>query len=299
MNAPLNTSVILAIAVALWLIWVAPFLLRLRKRQSPVMATAMDDSEDSAIDFEPMKMTMYSPGPQEAAMTGTNDSMATEQRTVKAQPFKIKYDRLAIALAGGLAASVLLIGAVLQIAGVWSIWVPVLAFMVLVASVATLRGLAVRDRKNRVEGAFRAAMGASPEPVKQEISASKTVPVELKPAELFDAQRSAAPESPAPLTAAQLRSAALAVADGAQIKSDGTWEPVAVPKPSYVEAAKVERAAPAPLDLPEQPKPMVRTSIKKTEAAVNSAAENKAVGQAEKNAAALNNLDDVLQRRRA
>jgi len=295
-NAPLNTSVILAIAVALWLIWVAPFFLRLRKKQNLVPVTMMDDSDETAIDFEPMKMTMHSPGPQEAAMTGTNESVATGARP--ATPFKIKYDRLAIALVGALAVPTLLLGLVLRIAGVWTIWVPVLAFLALVASVAALRTLAIRDRKQRVEGAFREAMGAVPE-TQTVISASKTVPAEMKPAELFDAQQSAAPESPAPLTAAQLRSAALAVADGAKVKDDGTWEPVAVPKPSYVEAAKAERPAPAPLDLPEQPKAAARTSIKKAEAGVAQPAAKKSAGNAEKNAAVLNNLDDVLQRRRA
>lgn len=312
MNAPLNTSVVLAIAVALWLIWVAPFFLRLRTRQfSSASSVMIDDADEAAIDFEPMKMMKYSPGPQEAVMTGTNDSVTTGQRTeTPGVPFKIKYDRAAIALAGALAAPILLIGLVLSIVGVWSVWVPVLAFLVLFASVATLRALAIRDRKGRADGAFRQTAGTSSK-TQTVISASKTVPAETKPAELFDAQhntvqqnaakqnatkQNTVPKAPAPLTAAELRRAALAVAEGAEIKADGTWEPVAVPKPSYVEAAKVERPAPAPLELPEQPKAAARTSIKKAEAGV---AKTSAEKGSASNAAALNNLDDVLQRRRA
>jgi hypothetical protein len=78
------------------------------------------------------------------------------------------------------------------------------------------------------------------------------------------------------------------------------WAPVEVPRPTYVDAAKAERQAPAPLDLPEAPKPTSRTPIKASEAAARIAA-NDTVGDAAEAAPATGriNLDDVLQRRRA
>ena len=72
--------------------------------------------------------------------------------------------------------------------------------------------------------------------------------------------------------------AALAVAVAAGDASAGeamksapvetTWEPVDVPKPAYVEAAKAERPAPEPLDLPEAPKAVGKPSLKQGTPAV-------------------------------
>ena len=97
---------------------------------------------------------------------------------------------------------------------------------------------------------------------------------------LFDAE-AAAPE-PKRLTAVELREAALAVALAAGDNSgqastaqdaaapadeSAPWEPVEVPKPTYVEAAKAERPAPQPLDLPEAPKAAGKPSLKQGNAA--------------------------------
>ncbi|MHA7209053.1 hypothetical protein [Arthrobacter sp. MDT1-65] len=79
------------------------------------------------------------------------------------------------------------------------------------------------------------------------------------------------------------------------------WAPVDVPRPTYVDAAKAERQAPAPLDLPEAPKPTTRTPIKASEAAARIAATEETDREADVAAPATGriNLDDVLQRRRA
>jgi glyoxylate carboligase len=105
----------------------------------------------------------------------------------------------------------------------------------------------------------------------------------------------------------ELREAAFAVAVAAGDTSaaaapmakpaDTTWEPVDVPKPVYVEAAKAERPAPQPLDLPEAPKAAGKPSLKQgTPAAIPAAPPAKPLTKAQ---SALSNLDDVLQRRRA
>lgn len=134
-----------------------------------------------------------------------------------------------------------------------------------------------------------------------------------------------APAQQQRLTAEELRQAALAEAAESGEKPEETpkptWEPVEVPKPKYVESAKADRPAPEPLDLPAEPKPEGKPSIKAGAVAPrvdvkvgqdqdgsgsNSAAQDGSPDQATtskpvstKPAAGLNNLDDVLQRRRA
>jgi hypothetical protein len=106
-----------------------------------------------------------------------------------------------------------------------------------------------------------------------------------------------------PLTAVELREAALAVAaaagDASAVRPPAaTWDPVEVPKPVYVEAAKAERPAPEPLELPEAPKATGKPSLKQGAAGVPAAPapESQPLTKAQ---SALSNLDDVLQRRRA
>ena len=131
---------------------------------------------------------------------------------------------------------------------------------------------------------------------------------------LFDAQANAAERNPAPtpLTAQELRQAALAEAAASGDTSvrrsadspageGSSWKPVEVPKPTYVEAPKAERAAPEPLDLPEAPKAVGKPSLKQglpqaPGGGLGAESESKPLGKAQ---SALSNLDDVLQRRRA
>ena len=138
-----------------------------------------------------------------------------------------------------------------------------------------------------------------------------------------------------PLTAAELRAAALRVA--AKGTADAklahtqtlsetdlaaeTWEPVEVPVPGYVTAARA-LSLEKPLNLPEAPK-STGSSIKANQAGVGEGDDGVAavpdvpadetpkkvapsapappasVPAAERGSYALNNLDDVLQRRRA
>ena len=94
---------------------------------------------------------------------------------------------------------------------------------------------------------------------------------------------------------------ALSAAAGRPDDETASWEPVEVPKPTYVEAAKAERPAPEPLDLPEAPKSAGKPSLKQGTAAAPPVAPPNAgpAGPQGKAQSALSNLDDVLQRRRA
>jgi hypothetical protein len=197
-----------------------------------------------------------------------------------------------------------------------------MALLGAVAAVAVLRRLAVRDRRRKMNAAFRAAMGG-PEHATARPSAPEQVPSlpagrpGARPERpLFDAEAGRATPEPAPkpLTALELRQAALAeaaasgdtsavVAETATATEGSSWEPVEVPKPTYVEAAKAERAAPKPLDLPEAPKAIGKPSLKQAAARPAAsdpqAAEDSESKQLSKAQSALSNLDDVLQRRRA
>jgi hypothetical protein len=217
--------------------------------------------------------------------------------------FKIRYGRTAIALAGLLSLLTAFVSAVLLAFGLGSPVLPLTCAALAVASVVLLRRLAVRDRKAKVNAAFRSAMAA---PAVRPAAAQLPPKPEAAPVRsespLFDAEA----HRPAikPLTAMELREAALAVAVAAgdtsavQVAPSTTWDPVEVPKPVYVEAAKAERPAPEPLELPEAPKATGKPSLKQGAAGVPAAPAAEAQ-QLTKAQSALSNLDDVLQRRRA
>lgn len=226
----------------------------------------------------------------------------------RAPSLRIHWDRLSIALVGAVALTAALVTSVLAVVGLVSSILPVAALLVAIASVVVLRTLAVRGRRRSAErvpvASQEPAAGATPE--------RHTV---QRPTTLFNAEdpgnRSAAEkntnnddgadtavDAPVQFTAAELRAAALAVAaeSGDNPAVTGTpWQPVQVPKPTYIEAPKAEREDPAPLDLPEAPKPQAKTPIKNGAVAPKTAA----APQAEAPATPKMNLDDILQRRRA
>ncbi|HJV98516.1 MAG TPA: hypothetical protein VJ617_05425, partial [Arthrobacter sp.] len=184
---------------------------------------------------------------------------AAAEPGVRAKPggFRIRYGRTALALVALIALLTTVIAGVLLLFGLGSPLLPVSTFLAAIGSLAVLRGLAVRDRRKRVSAAFSAAMGA---PARREGQPDRTPsrapePESQPDSPLFDAE--AHQPKAKPLTAAELREAALAVALAAGDTSASTpkdaatagetWEPVEVPKPVYVEAAKAERPAPEPL----------------------------------------------------
>lgn len=335
---------ILVIAVALWIVWVAPYVLRNGRYQLQPAGEFLAE----VIELEPadpqagrvMKMTVQ----QENPMTSTQRTEPVKrtagdggapQRPAAGPAFRIRYGRLALALAGVLSLLIGVISAAFGIFGLGTPWVPAVALVGAAGAVVLLRRLAVRDRRRRVDVAFRAAMGApGPGPSLQSASLQSPSlqsapahtpgvhapevrgPAKRPESPLFDAESGAGAPAAAPipappaLTAQELRQAALAEAAASGDTSvrlspaGSSWEPVELPKPTYVEAPKAERAAPGPLDLPEAPKAVGKPSLKQglsQGAGRTPAADAPAAADAQpgKGQSALSNLDDVLQRRRA
>ena len=311
---------ILVVAVVLWIVWVAPYVLRNRRHQFQPAGEYLADTQAEERPDQPAGLVMNVAAQQEKAMEPRKSAApaAGAASTAPSARFRIRYGRTALALVGLLSLVTLFISGVLLAFGLGSPALPLACAVVTPVSVAVLRWLAVRDRKAKVNAAFRSAMSAAPA---RRPDAAPAVPP--KPGQaparpespLFDAE--AGEPKVKPLTAIELREAALAVAVAAGDPSAaavtpgaaaapsavaGTpWEPVEVPKPVYVEAAKAERPAPEPLELPEAPKAVGKPSLKQGAAGAPPA---DAVASAEaqqltKAQRALSNLDDVLQRRRA
>ena len=321
----IQSSVILAVIVGLWFVWVGPYLLR--GGFSPAMAEPAPGHAAAPLVSIPATASSGNQGiimeynAQPAPSTSSPVQQPSRQsagQPVRQPEFRIRYGRTALALIGAAALVVFVAGGALALAGAVSGQVPGFALLAAVAVVVMLRSLAIRDRRNRAAArADRAARTASAS------QAGTRTPA--RPTQLFDGAAAdapapeAAPAAPAPLTAAELRDQALKVAaeagdSAAPARPSGTpWQPVDVPKPTYVAAAKANRPAPAPLPAPEVKKPQVKTSIKQTtaqrteEAAAQRSAEAQhngeaaATGEASGQPSATNrlNLDDVLQRRRA
>jgi hypothetical protein len=300
--------VILVVAVVLWIVWVAPYVLRNRRHQAQAAGDFL--AELPAIESsEPRAGTVLNiTAQQEKAMEirkSPETATETSGSATTGGAFRIRYGRTAIALAGVLSLLTAFVSGVLLPFGIGSALLPVAGLAATAAAVAVLRSLAVRDRKAKVNAAFRSAMSA---PVRRQGSVATDTaarPAARPESRLFDAEAHQPKPKPKPLTAMELREAALAVAVAAGDASaavslkpaDTTWEPVDVPKPVYVEAAKAERPAPQPLDLPEAPKAVGKPSLKQGVPAATPAAP--AAKPLTKSQSALSNLDDVLQRRRA
>jgi hypothetical protein len=325
-DIPLSSSVILVIAVALWIVWVAPYILRNGRHQLQPAGELMTDVIDPELAAPQAGNVMKMSAQQEKPMTSTQRAQSLPGTTAfddgpvpaaAGAAFKIRYARLALALAGVLLLLTGVVSAALRLFGLGAVWLPLVSLLGAAAAVFSLRWLAVRDRRRRVNAAFRDAMSA---PAYRTPSTAERRPLR-DPAEqprarpenpLFDAQADTADNRLVrnQLTAQELRQAALAEAvasgdmsfagPGDPRGAEGaSWEPVEVPKPTYVEAAKAERAAPEPLDLPASPKAVGKPSLKQGLQQAPSAslgAEPKPQGKAQ---SALSNLDDVLQRRRA
>jgi hypothetical protein len=303
--------VILVVAVVLWIVWVAPYVLRNRRHQFQPAGDFPSDGPAEEKPDQPAGLVLNVAAQQEKPMEARKSAgpSATSAGPAPAGRLRIRYGRTALALAGLLALMTALVSALLLPFGLGSPFLPPACAALTAVSVAILRWLAVRDRKAKVNAAFRAAMSAPP--VKQ---VSERIPPKPESAPvrrespLFDAE--AHQPKVQQLTAQELREAALAVAvaagdPSAAAAAQGTpagtpWEPVEVPKPVYVDAAKAERPDPEPLELPAAPKAVGKPSLKQGAAGAPAAAVPPAEAQQlSKAQSALSNLDDVLQRRRA
>lgn len=315
---------ILVVAVALWIVWVAPYVLRNGRQQFQAAGELMADVADVET-ADPQAGTVINMNAQQEKPMDTRKSpessggaaspdtgRSSESNAPEANGrLRIRYGRCAIALVGVVSLMTAFVSAVLRIFGIGTSWLPVIALSGCVGAIVVLRRLAVRDRRAKVNAAFTDAMSA---PARRHDSGSG----DIRPPEtrddaartenpLFDAE--AGRPTVSPLTAMELREAALAVAVASgdnsvrapklPVAAAGTkWEPVEVPKPTYVEAAKADRPAPDPLDLPQAPKSVGKPSLKQGTAAAPAAAsaQTRPLTKAQ---SALSNLDDVLQRRRA
>lgn len=339
----MNSSVVLAAIVGLWLVWVAPYVLRIRRPAllvEPVVTSALVSSATAGSKVSQGSIMEMSGHTTDA--TGTQGGGTAPGAHSPQGQLTIRRGRssiAAIAAAALLAAVVCIPLAALSLVPAL---VPVGAFMVFLLAVAGLRVLAVRDRRQKVEAAFADAMShrLADLPSRTQAVAAPAVAAPRRETSLFDAETtgSAANLSPhdqgtatgptvnanhtANLTATELRRAALAVAASttgaekdradtlgsvpphAEVNSEpaGTpWQPVEVPKPMYVAAAKAQRQAPAPLELPAAPKAQAKTTLKQGAAAPAVAGPDTSSGssQAANPTTGRMNLDDVLQRRRA
>ncbi|WP_430298029.1 hypothetical protein [Sinomonas sp. B1-1] len=318
MDFALSSSMVFGAAVLLWLLWVAPYLL---KRRRPPRAAA-----------EAALLSEAAPGgPQDGGLAGAASSLSLDpavrsagsERTGKPEdhdagdhaasaaasrpaprPFRVRWGRVVLAGIGlaMLLASVVCLG--LLVLGV-PLWLPLVFAAGTAASATVLRSLAVRDQRRRVDAAFRAAMREpGPAPAQRQRPPA--------PSEVFDGGDTPAP-APKVLTREELRAVALEVARASQASADAaakasgadseeTWEPVGVPKPSYMDAAKAERPEPEPLPAQEDPKPEGRPVLKPKPEIPEPGSVPGVPALAPRptgRAGALGNLDDVLRRRRA
>ena len=314
MDFALSSSAVLGAAVLLWLLWVAPYTLR-RLRPAADSGVLLDEADGGAepplvaapsrlarsSDAVPQPFRPVAPPP---ASESPEEGKHVTDRNEAPAAFRIRWGRCALA---GLGLGGLLLAAVsgvLAVLGIVVAWLPLAAAAVTVSSVVVLRRLAVRDRRRRMSAALRAAASAA-----RATRAAGPEPVRHTATEVFDHQPEPEP-APAPLSREALRAAALEVARAAQeaaaleasrsgADQGEEWEPVDLPKPAYVDAAKVERDVPEPLETPAQPKPTSKVTLKPKPDA--SPAPGMPAVPAARPAArgALGNLDAVLQRRRA
>lgn len=316
MDFPLNSSLVLAAAVGLWLLWVAPQYLHGKQVPAPSpghAGTAERAPSSAATEPDPSSQgnTMYntSTGAQHPPhLRGSSAAgAASAADAVPAPvpgPLKIRYGRLTLAVFGLLFIAAVVGGGAAALFGAVSGWIPAGAALGAAAVVVSLRSLAVRDKRERQ--ARRAAAATQrytepPAPVRSNPKADTVFDAAGKDAdrkaELPAAAEPVRPAAPQPkpvprLTAQELRAAALA--EAAKSAEASSWQPVAVPKPTYVDAPAAPRPAPEPLAVPASPKPVLKTPIRPLAAPApgSTAIEPRP-------ATGILNLDDVLQRRRA
>lgn len=303
---------ILVVAVVLWIVWVAPYVLRNRRHQfQPAGDLPADAPADEKPDQTPA-VVLNVAAQQEKPMDARKSAgpAAKAAAPVAAGRLRIRYGRTALALCGLLSLVTAFVSGVLLPFGLGTPFLPLTCAALTAVCVAILRWLAVRDRKAKVNAAFRSAMSA-PAPrqeadrIPPKPESAPAPPKAPRESPLFDAE--AHQPKVQQLTAQELREAALAVAvaagdpsaaAAAAVPAGTPWEPVEVPKPVYVEAAKAERPEPEPLALPEAPKAVGKPSLKQGAVSAPAAPAPEAQ-QLSKAQSALSNLDDVLQRRRA
>jgi hypothetical protein len=231
------------------------------------------------------------------SMSRNSQSMpgdAVRPRATSGSGFRIKWDRTIIALVALLALVAALVTGIAAAFGAGTGPVALISALVTVAGVASLRALALRDRKRRrddtIEQAFTEAMNPA-QPAEGPTGHGSTTVFDAAsgaPAAQRDVADVAGPasgqgedadQSPATDNAPDARTEDSAVRPG-------------VPRPTYLDAAEVHRPVPAPLARPEVPAYQPGTKLK-----AGVSGEYLAKVQATANRPL--DLDKVLERRRA
>ncbi len=293
-------------------------------------AAPTSDAEAAPIRWDRQHLES-APGTGRSPMNATGQRDASELRpapeatTAAAAPLRVRWGRVAVALAGAAGLALFVVTGVVALFGAVSGLVPLAGLAVCVLAVGGLRTLAVRDRRRRVleriNRTYADAMEAVQEQVAREQEAAEA-PARTRGGELFDGQPGQSGHR-AP-TVQELREEARRVAvsqkageqTGRPVADTRTWTPVEVPTPTYVKAAKAERPEPAPLPRAEERRAQFVTSIladTRAQAAQAGTAEQPASAQSSSarpgsvqpgsassapSATPRINLDDVLQRRR-
>ena len=202
---------------------------------------------------------------------------APQDRVSAAQPkLRLRYGRLSVAVVGLLAVLATVVTGILAPFTGIGFGLVLLCLGVGIASFATLRTLAVRDRNRnllvRMEQIRRQAMDT---PAFADAS-NQVIARPERDEQVFDARPDSGRRAPS-ITADELRAEALRVARGAGgVQQPATWAPTEVPKPQYVtvrEASEKTRdlvakqVRPEPLPVAEPLRPSAKISLKASEEA--------------------------------
>lgn len=202
--------------------------------------------------------------------------------------FRVKWDRTALA-AVALVAALTFIGTGLAAAfGASTLLIAGVSAVVAIAAVASLRALAVRDRKKRADRRIEQAFDEAMSPILAD-AASVTTTAGTTP--VFDAASGAEGAGPE-VSEATEAPAAPSAEQSAQ--AGGSTAPVlpSVPRPTYLDAGEAHRPEPAPLVTP--PAPLASPGVK-----LKSGVSAEYQAKLEATAHRTLDLDKVLERRRA
>ncbi|WP_413543851.1 hypothetical protein [Citricoccus nitrophenolicus] len=204
--------------------------------------------------------------------------------------FRVKWDRTALAAIALVGALVFVGTGVAAAFGASTLLVAGISALVTLAAVATLRVLAVRDRKKRadrrIEDAFDEAMSPA-------LPAADPVATAAGSTTVFDAASgSSSAEAPAPAGRADAPSTDRADSGAAEAAGPEAAVLPSVPRPTYLDAGEARRPEPAPLMTPEMPMASPGVKLKS-----GVSAEYRAKVEATANRTV--DLDKVLERRRA
>lgn len=302
MDFALSSSTVLGAAVLLWLLWGAPYLLRKSRPAVDASMLLSEEPEGAVRPSTPPARTFPEPARPEPVRRSPEEGPLVSNRSSDAGKLRIRWGRCVLALAGVAGLLVAVVGGVLAALLAVRPAIPLGGLLAMVLAVVVLRRLAVRDRRRRSQARPRmSAPGQHPAP--------QRAPTTRVATEVFDHQPEPEPAAPS-LSREDLRAAAMEVARAAQAAAaeaasesgddeGSTWEPVDVPKPSYMDAAKAEREAPEPIETPDAPKAAGKVTIKPKPQTGETSGVPTVPGARPAARGALGNLDAVLQRRRA